>query len=155
MVTIIPYKRVVIVSALPLDQAIARLSGEVADLPRGLRLWPANVGRFEGKISSDGFQISRGIRYRNSFKPILYGKFHTLNGGTQIDVTLRPHSIVVAAMLIWCSPCCSLWIVNSLAGKFPPLAFFCFLFLLYLFVLSSFNAELGNSLKLLQKIYEA
>jgi hypothetical protein len=150
MVAIVPYQRLVIETALPPQQAVALLSSEVANPPRGLILRPTNVGRFEGTVSNTGFQINRGLGHRNSFAPFLYGTFHPLNGGTQIRVTFRLHSIVAAFLALWCVPWCLLYSFQGSSSMLTCLGLF---FLLYLFVLVFFSAELGNSLKLLKEIY--
>lgn len=53
----------------------------------------------EGRVHSMGFSVHRVIHYRNSFLPILYGKFTTTSSGTTIRIRMMPHPLVIMFML--------------------------------------------------------
>ena len=62
--------------------------------------WPAKRrGYFEGIVEVDRFKISRIIRYRNSFVPIIEGRFHGEDGRTLIALNLRMAWTVTAFWL--------------------------------------------------------
>ena len=56
---------------------------------------------FQGKCSREGFRITRIIRYRNSFLPIINGNYLNSSNGTTIQIKMGLHPIVIAFMGIW------------------------------------------------------
>ena len=56
---------------------------------------------FQGKCSQEGFRITRIIRYRNSFLPIINGNYLNGSNGTTIQIKMVLHPIVIAFMCIW------------------------------------------------------
>ena len=57
--------------------------------------WPAKASKpFEGTVSPTGFTISRAIRYRNSFLPLINGRFAATPTGTTVMVTMKLHPLV-------------------------------------------------------------
>ena len=52
--------------------------------------WPSKRhGYFEGTVEGDRFKISRIIRYRNSFLPVIEGTFRRYEGPTLVDLNVR------------------------------------------------------------------
>jgi hypothetical protein len=56
---------------------------------------------FQGTISSDGFEITRIIHYRNSFLPIIRGSFGPGPFGTTIAIKMGLHPFAAAFMCFW------------------------------------------------------
>ncbi|OPY65440.1 MAG: hypothetical protein A4E63_02972 [Syntrophorhabdus sp. PtaU1.Bin050] len=56
---------------------------------------------FEGKVSWEGFKITRIIHYRNSFLPIVQGRFRQEEPGISISVRMYLHPFVIAFMCLW------------------------------------------------------
>jgi hypothetical protein len=56
---------------------------------------------FFGKVSKNGFKIMRKIRGRDSFNPVLYGKFSPLDNGTRVRVVMTFHPIIWVFILGW------------------------------------------------------
>jgi len=86
---------------LTIDEASAALAKVVR--PRS-RWFPLSFGKssgFEGKVVNGGFNINRAIDYRNSFLPILHGRFHPAPGGSTIEVKMIPHTSVIAFLALW------------------------------------------------------
>ncbi len=54
-----------------------------------------------GKISNNGFGITRVISYRNSFLPYIQGTILEDSEGTTVKVTMRPHGFVLGFMAVW------------------------------------------------------
>ena len=103
MIPVLPYKQLVFESPLSKEEAIHRLSLEVAKPRTGLRWRETRSEKFEGMVSAESFQITRIIRYRNSFLPVIYGRFATLGPGVRIEVTMKLHIIVLVFSFIWLS----------------------------------------------------
>jgi hypothetical protein len=66
-----------------------------------------SVTPYEGTVSESGFKITRIINYRNSFLPVLRGRFIAEPPGTVVKITLSLHPAVavlfVAFLGFWCS----------------------------------------------------
>ena len=63
---------------------------------------PKPPDRFEGTLTAEGFRGTRVIRYRNSFLPVIQGGFITrMDGGTDIQVSMRLHWLTLLFMLAW------------------------------------------------------
>ena len=56
---------------------------------------------FEGEVGADDFRVFRTIRYRNSFLPLIHGKFRNAPSGSRVSVTMRPIWLVVAVWIVW------------------------------------------------------
>ena len=67
--------------------------------------WPSKRhGYFEGTVDEERFKISRIIRYRNSFMPIVEGRFYSEGGRTLIPLNLRmawPVTVFWLFMIGW------------------------------------------------------
>ena len=95
MIPLIPYRKLIIDTLLTRQEAIDKLSAEVAP-QRGLIFWfDTRPQSFEGFLWQDKFQISRIIRHQNSFLPYLYGRFHVRPAGTRIQVVMTFHPLIV------------------------------------------------------------
>lgn len=79
------------------------MSLEVAKRDSGLQMqqWPdKRTEMFEGTVSEEGFDINRILRYyRNSFLPVIHGRFSPLGQGVRIEVTMTFHIVVWALCL--------------------------------------------------------
>jgi len=70
---------------------------------------------FQGDISRDGFRITRIVHYRNSFLPVVTGKFLAGDSGTKVAIRLGLHPVVTAFMCVWFG-IVGLAVVVALAG---------------------------------------
>jgi len=57
--------------------------------------------RFEREVTWEGFKIMRIIHYRNSFLPIVHGRFEQGDRGIDIKVRMRLHPFAMAFMCFW------------------------------------------------------
>lgn len=72
-----------------------------AEPKKWLRLFSAECKFFQGECSDSGFKLSRIISYRNSFLPIINGKFEEGVNGMKINISISLHPLVIAFMLLW------------------------------------------------------
>jgi hypothetical protein len=73
----------------------------LADLLRGV-VGPDPAARFSGRVSAEGFVITRMHEFRSTIMPLLRGDFRPApGGGTRVLLRLRPPGTVVAFMGIW------------------------------------------------------
>ena len=56
---------------------------------------------YQGTISEEGFRISRIIHYRNSFLPVIRGRFEVESHQTMIHVQMSIHPFVMAFLGFW------------------------------------------------------
>ena len=61
--------------------------------------WQLDTNRFWGKVTPDGFRITRIVRRGNSFKPVIKGKFLESPDGTTIRVTMNLNTFVIAFLV--------------------------------------------------------
>lgn len=69
--------------------------------PNWLGIPPKGPFLFFGNITLTGFKIMRVIRGRDSFNPLLYGKFIPSNSGTHVKVVMTFHPFVWLFMICW------------------------------------------------------
>src|SRR6267143_5209540 len=101
MYPLIPYKRLLIRTSLTPDDAAQILAQTVIPRSKWFPFWSRATSAFEGRVSPEGFNINRGIRYRNSFLPILHGRFRQTSDGTLVDVRMTMHPTVILFLLFW------------------------------------------------------
>lgn len=58
---------------------------------------------YEGTISDNTFKISRVIRYRNSFLPVIKGTVSSFVNKTEIHISMKMHLVVTIFMIFWLS----------------------------------------------------
>ena len=159
MIPLLPYKQLVFESSLSKEEVVRRLSLEVASRRWGW--FERRTEKFEGAVTEGGFQISRIIRYRNSFLPVIQGRFYPLAKGVRIEVTMRLHMAVLIFSIVWLS----IVGVGALAfgsqiiatGKIEAgmLIPFGMLLFFYLMVTIGFGVEASKARKQLSGILEA
>ncbi len=163
MFPLLPYQHVAINTNLSIDDAASLLANRVSPPPRLFRRSSdtEKEKEYEGKVSQTGFRVNRKINYRNSFLPILYGKFIPTNYGTKVNIHMTMHPIVIVFCCVWCSPLLgALWATvkdmifsNSPFDSvvFMPIGMLTFL---YLMVFFSFGIEAKRSKNFMEKLFE-
>jgi hypothetical protein len=145
----LPYDSWTVESPLDPPALVAGLQSRIEPV-KWFRKWNANHAPLQGTIGDWGFSASRVIEYRNSFLPMLYGKFIPTASGTTILIRMMPHPGVLAFMACWFGMLGLFGVVSVLTGGWKalilivPMAGFGFL-LLY----GGFFAEAGTAQKLI------
>lgn len=161
MFSLLPYKRIVFESSLSQAEASRRLKLEVANRRLGLQWFERRTEQFEGTVSEADFQIHRIIRYRNSFLPMITGRFIALDQGVRIEVKMKLHVVVLLFSLVWLEGIVSYVMVwgstQVMAGRIEiatalPLAMMLFFLLL---VTMMFRIEANKASTLLREIFAA
>src|SRR5690348_12769063 len=96
-----PFRKFAIASPLARELAVRELRKAVG--PRRFFGVAKIPQPFEGEVGADQFRIFRTIRYRNSFLPLIDGKFENAASGSRLSVTMRPIAVVLAVWVIWMS----------------------------------------------------
>ncbi len=97
----LPWREFVIESPLARELAIRELRKAVG--PRRFFGISKIEQPFEGEVGADDFRVFRTIRYRNSFLPLILGKFENAPSGSRASVTMRPIWLVLGVWILWMS----------------------------------------------------
>lgn len=160
MIPLIPYQKLVFDSPLSQEEAVRRLRREVAKPVSGWRWVEKRTEKFEGTVSGEGFRISRIIRYRNSFLPVIQGRISPFGAGVRIEVTMKLHGIVLVFALLWLGfvgfPVLGAVLQFLTTGRFEEAAWFpcAMLVLFFLMTAIGFEIEAHKARKLLSRIFE-
>ncbi|OCQ99879.1 hypothetical protein BCD64_01990 [Nostoc sp. MBR 210] len=96
---ILPYDSFTITVPEPLPIVVQRLSANI-EPPKAFRFSRQHT-LYQGTISDDGFQISRIIHYRNSFLPMIRGRFEAQPRQTLVHIQISVHTFVMAFLGLW------------------------------------------------------
>lgn len=161
MTPLLPYQKLVIEVPYSLEELIRRLGKEVTGRPRSWGWFEERTELFEGVVSDEGFQISRIIGYRNSFLPVIQGRFYPYVKGVRVEITMRLHVAVLIFSIVWLSMV-GLGVAGVLAHILATrrvdsmmLIPFGMLLFFYLMVTIGFGVEAKKAGKLLNKVFEA
>ena len=114
---ILPYDSFTILTPDPLPIVLQRLNALVE--PTKTFRFSAKHAPYQGSISESGFQISRIIHYRNSFLPVIRGRFEVKSHQTLIHVQMSTHPFVMVFLGFWFFCWYSAVIPITLAGAMP------------------------------------
>jgi hypothetical protein len=166
---ILPIETYTLTSRVSAEEIERRLfeNVEPKKILRVLLLRNAATKPYQGKISDNRFKISRIIRYRNSFRPIIAGHIRSSGGQTLIEIRMRPTIYVIIFMTIWLGMVGSVFLILLLGGIFHVQGivkenfllglFITFLMFLFGWCLTyfGFKYESKKSRQFLLKIFEA
>lgn len=116
---ILPYDTFTVVTPDPLPIVLQRLSENI-ETTKMFR-FSRDHAPYQGTLSEQGFQISRIIHYRNSFLPIIRGRFEPQPNGTAIHLKMSLHPIVMGFLGFWYWTWYGAVIPMTLAGVVPGL----------------------------------
>jgi hypothetical protein len=97
---ILPYENFTISTPDSLAVIIERLSTQVE--PTKIFRFSRQHALYQGTISEQGFKITRIIHYRNSFLPVIRGRFEVQPHQTIVDIQMSPHPFVMVFIGFWC-----------------------------------------------------
>jgi hypothetical protein len=161
MIPLLPYQKIVIEVPYSREELTRRLGKEVTGSKRSWGLSDKRAELFEGVVSDEGFQISRIIAYRNSFLPVIHGRFHPHVKGVRVVITMRLHVAVLIFSVAWLSFVGQVVIVAVpkilTTGRVDSVMLIPFGMLLffYLIVTIGFGVEAKKASKLLNSLFEA
>lgn len=94
-----PILRYEIESSMTQEQLIEKLNSVVSK--SFVSIYPKDMPPFLGKVSENGFRISRTTIGRNSFKPVIYGRFLDGIQGPSVRVIMTFHPLVWILFIVW------------------------------------------------------
>lgn len=160
MFPLIPYKHFVINTKLSNEEARRLVEKNIAP---SRSIFQARIPgkEFEGSTGSDGFTINRIISYRNSFLPVLNGRFKPNKLGTKIDVYVTLHPIILVFFPIFFYPFFEMIVMaikdSIVSGHFNPSRFDSlgmFSGVLYFIGQIAFGFETNKAEKFIRMIYK-
>jgi hypothetical protein len=161
-VILLPFEKYALSTTLSVQASRQRLLDNL-EPARGFAYIMRNKTRpYTGRIGSEDFEISRAIRYRNSFLPIIKGRFSDQHDHTEIQVTMRLNPLVVAFMSVWtagvsiaCGATIRDLLTRSPERPFAPVEMLSFgmLFAGYGFCLFLFKFESSNAKRFLSRLW--
>ncbi|MGL5196497.1 MAG: hypothetical protein ACRC8Y_23145 [Chroococcales cyanobacterium] len=99
-----PSERFRITTYLSPDDVQKKLMAVVDPPPQGLQFqWKRSEKPYKGQLGEHSFQISRVISYRNSFLPQIEGRIQAHRRGSQIEIEMKLHPVVLIFMCVWLS----------------------------------------------------
>ena|ERR1700678_2369013 len=159
---LLPFEKYTLSTTLSIQAARQRLLDNL-EPPRDFAYIMRNKTRpYTGRIGSQDFDISRVIRYRNSFLPVIRGRFSDQLDHTETYITMRPNPLVVALMSIWtagvsiaCVATVRDLLMRSSEKPFAPVEMLSFGMLLggYGFCLFLFKFESSNAKQFLSRLW--
>ena len=99
----LPFEKYTLSILISPEEAKRRLLDNLEPERNVLYIMKNSTKPYTGTISADGFAISRIIRYRNSFLPVIKGRFMNDKNRTTVLITMRPPIFVLIFMSIWTS----------------------------------------------------
>ena len=97
---LLPFDNLTLCSPYSPEDAINRLQA-VIEPRRTFNMFTTRQRPYEGWIKGSEFEITRIIRYRNSFLPVIKGNIQTIIGGTNIKIHMRLNVFVLLFMAVW------------------------------------------------------
>lgn len=114
---ILPYDTSIILTSDSLPIVLQRLNAKV-EPPKVFR-FSTRHAPYQGTISEEGFQINRIIHYRNSFLPIIRGRFEVQSHQTLVHVQMSINPFVKAFFAFWYLGWFSTLVFITLTGSMP------------------------------------
>ena len=90
-----PGRMVVLDTGLNLAEVTSRLAREVTP-PATPWFRDTRTQLFEGTFANGRFEMTRLVKGRDSFRPMLYGQLSATPGGTRIDIRMQLHLLALA-----------------------------------------------------------
>jgi hypothetical protein len=121
-VRFLPYDAFTLQTADPLPIVLQRMATQIEPSKPIRWQFSGNHLPYEGTLSETGFQISRIIHHRNSFLPVIRGRFEPTSSGTIVRITMRLHPYVIAFLgfwyLAWYSFFFPIWLTGAMPAAF-------------------------------------
>ncbi len=152
---ILPYDTFTILAPESLPIVLQRLNAKVEPV-KAFRFSKKHAP-YQGTISEEGFQISRIIHHRNSFLPMIRGRFEVQSHQTLVHVKMSIHTFVKVFLVCWFCFWYSAVIPITLVGAMPyhMTAIFVVMPMLMLIILGlAFWSEANRSRRELSQIIQ-
>jgi len=154
MISWLPYREISVFTPLSVKE-IRWILSQVVIKRRVMWLFPP-AGKFEGVVSVDGFNINRVVGNRNSFRPVLHGRFIAVEGGggTQVIVKMTLHPAVLAINIVFFGFVLLGAMYTSLQGNHSFIVFGAFLLFYYLIIVQSFSSEADKATAFVKQVFQ-
>jgi len=154
---LIPFRRITLVSPLPLDE-VQHLLISVTKTPKefefvGNKEKIKNRYKFNGVVLDNTFSISKNVSYPQNFLPLIYGEMETMPKGTLLSIqfTLFFGSWVLFGIGSFIS--LFIGIMFTCVGSEPAIALggYFFFIINYVVATANFNLHVKDAIHLLEE----
>lgn len=100
---ILPFENYIITTILSVDEVLKRIADNIQQKQSfSFTTFSPNYTKpYTGQIIGTTFTMIRNINYRNSFLPIIKGQITTHLGQTQVNIKMRPSTVVLIFISFW------------------------------------------------------
>ncbi len=155
MISWLPYRKVSFFTPYSSEETASRLSKVLVKRRVRAGLDYSEVGRFEGVVSTDGFDINRVMGYKSLTQPFLHGKFIPAEQGTQVVVKMTMLPAVWVILVLFCGGSAYLAFIlisQGSTGFICPGAFF---LVAYLTTVILFSIEADKAVTFMKWVFPA
>ncbi len=158
---LLPFDGRTLVTSLPPNEVRTKLTHSTGEQRLVMLFRDKEEKPLTGAIGSDTFRVHRTIHYRNSFLPVITGRFERKGNVTDIRIAMRMHVFTIVFMSLWLGVLGTLvafMLLTVILGKpflpvmLVPLGMFTFG---YLLMMGAFLFEHRRSLDLLKELLNA
>lgn len=155
-----PYEKYKLISPLNPEEALKKIAAAVTTGPTSLLASSRQDKYYQGKISGYGFEITRVIGYRNSFRPLIKGEISSYLG-SEIKIVMRMNKAVIIFCCVWMGSVL-IAAIATLAAQvhtrkllLPGVIPFVMLLFGYVLFTGGFKYESIKAKKFLEELFEA
>jgi hypothetical protein len=98
---LVPREQFAITTTLTPEEVRERLSEVVEPVKLVRWRWQRSEKPYQGVVNERSFRISRIIKYRNSFLPIIHGEIHRHYTGSEVIIRMQLQEFVLVFMIFW------------------------------------------------------
>lgn len=159
---LLPFEKLIYKTTLKEDEVTRRIA-DFMEPEKTFRfnLFAKTAKPYEGKIEGRSFNMRRLIRYRNSFRPEIFGEISPDVNGPTINVRMRLHKVIFVFLFLWCGFVIYAFFAFLQEARTDP-KFTAFLLIpagmllfVYILTIAAFSHESSKSKTDLQKLLEA
>lgn len=139
MMRLVPWHTFTLQTNSPRSLVCQHLKEQVEPI-KLVRFFSRNHAPYQGVVSEDSFKIHRIIHYRNSFLPVIRGRFEEQGDQTLVHVKMSLHPLVSVFLGVWLLGWYGFAVPVAIASQFPDGLGFLFLGMPLLFLVIAWIA---------------
>ena len=166
---VLPFENYVLTTKLSADEVLKRVADNIQQRQGfSFSTFNSNYTKpYTGQIIGTTFTMNRNINYRNSFLPVITGHVKTFLGQTQVNIKIRPVTLVLIFISFWLGigglVCLGMLLIGLLQFRqilqdgFSPMLFIPFGMFVFGCLLThfAFKGESKNSKEFLARLLES
>lgn len=138
-----PSEKVIFKTQLSKEEVLEKLNQNVEYSELNIIDFKTYTKPYKGKINGNLFEINRVISYRNSFLPQIKGEVRQSINGTEIEVKMSIHLIILVFMMVWLLGVFFAFLATLVACILNDISFFPLIIPIVMFMIGVGIAYLG------------